>query len=147
LDVTLRGLAKFLFGRAGFILLLFGFIVVSPGLLLGLMLIAGSERTIYQRVKSPDGWSQARVQFDDAGAISSFERVVFVKHAWNPSDAPLLSCRAFWGHGQAKVELRWTDSSTLVVRHHVAPKNIADVSRHCGATRIVTEPVLPYEDS
>jgi len=117
-----------------------------PGLVLGLMLVAGSERTIYKRAKSPDGWHEARVQFDDGGAISGFERLVFVKHAWNRSDAPLLSCRAFWGHGQAKIDLRWIDSSTLLIRHHVAPKNVAAVVKRCGSIKISTEAVLPYEN-
>jgi hypothetical protein len=110
------------------------------------MLIAGSERTIYERAKSPDGWNEARVQFDDGGAISGFERLVFVKHTWNPSDAPLLSCRAFWGHGQAAIDLQWVDSSTLLIRHHVAPRNIAAVAKHCGSVRIETQAVLPYEN-
>jgi len=74
--------------------------------LLSGLLIAGSERTIYERATTPDGWHDARVRFDDGGAISSFSRVVFVKHHWNGSDEPLLSCRAFWGHGEPAVYLR-----------------------------------------
>lgn len=104
------------------VLLGLGLLVLVPGLGLGLLLIAGSERTIYKRATSPDRWNEARVQFDDAGAISGFERLVFVKHAWNPSDAPLLSCRALWGHGQAKIDVHWIDSSTLLIRHHVSPE-------------------------
>lgn len=127
-------------------LVLLGLVVISPGLLLGAMLIAGSERTVYERVKSPDGRYEARVQFDDGGAISGFERVVLVKRVWNPSDAPLLSCRAFWGHGQARVDLHWLDPSTLLVRHHFAPENIADVVTHCGSTKILTKAVRPYEN-
>lgn len=120
--------------------------MISPGLLLGAMLIAGSERTVYERIKSPDGWSEARVQFDDGGALSGFERIVFVKHTWNLSDTPLLSCRAFWGHGEARIDLRWLDPSTLLIRHHVAPENIAAVATHCGSTKILTQAVQPYED-
>jgi hypothetical protein len=121
-------------------------VVASPVLMLPIMLIAGSERTIYERANSTDNWHEARVQFDDGGAISGFERLVFVKHAWNFSDAPLLSCRAFWGHGEAKIHLRWIDSSTLVIEHHVAPKNVAAVSSQCGSVKIVLRPMLPYEN-
>jgi hypothetical protein len=138
--------ARDVLAGVGCILLLLVLIVLGPGLLFGAMLIAGSERTIFERVASPDGWNEARVQFDDGGAISGFERIVFVKHTWNPSDAPLLSCRAFWGHGQAKINLSWADSSTLLVRHHVAPENIADVATDCGSIKIVAEAVPPFED-
>lgn len=132
-------------GVLGCGILFVGGLLLLPGLFLGLLLIAGSERTIYQRVVSPDGWHEARVQFDDGGAISGFERLVFVKHTWNVSDAPLLSCRAFWGHGQAKINLRWVDSSTLLIAHHVAPKNIAATSEKCGPIKIVTRAVEPFE--
>jgi hypothetical protein len=130
----------------GCVLLVVLTVPVLPGLLLGAMLIAGSERTIYERAKSPDGSHEARVQFDDGGAVSGFERVVFVRHSWNPSDQPLLSCRAFWGHGEAKIALRWIDSSTLAIEHHVAPKNVADVADHCGPVRIIAKPIPPFEN-
>ena len=133
-------------GVSGCLILLVGFILISPGLLLGAMLIAGSERTIYAREVSPGGSHEARVQFDDGGAVSGFERLVFVKSTWNPSDKPLLSCRAFWGHGQADIDLRWRDDSTLIVEHHVAPDNVVRVASKCGSVRIVTVAIEPFED-
>lgn len=133
-------------GMSGCLILFVAFLLISPGLFLGAMLIAGSERTIYERVESPDGSHEARVQFDDGGALSGFERLVFVKSTWNPSDEPLLSCRAFWGHGQADINLRWLDDSTLLVEHHVAPDNVAHVATECGSVRIATMAVQPFED-
>ena len=114
-------------------------IVVVPGLLLGGLLIAGSERTIYERATSPDGWHDARVQFDDGGAISSFARVVFIKHHWNRSDTPLLSCRAFWGRGEEAVHLRWLDSSTLLIRHAFPAADVEAAASNCGPVRIVLQ--------
>ena len=121
-------------------------IFVGPGLLLGGLLIAGSQRTISQRTTSPDGWHEARVQFDDGGAISGFERLVFVKHSWNLSDEPLLSCRPFWGHGQAKIRLIWANSTTLIIEHHIAPTNVAASLPNCGPIKIVPRPTLPFEN-
>lgn len=125
--------------------LLAGIVLLGPGLLLGGLLIAGSERTIYERATSPDGWHDARVQFDDGGAISSFSRVVFVKHHWNRSDEPLLSCRAFWGHGEQAVHLLWIDSTTLLIRHAFPTTDVEATADHCGPIRIVVQgpSVLP----
>lgn len=131
---------------AGCLLIGLGIVLVGPGLIFGLMLVATSERSIFDRARSPDGWNEARVQFDDAGAVSGYERLVFVKNAWNPSDEPLLSCRAFWGHGEAEIDLQWRDSSTLLISHHVAPKNIVFVAERCGSIRIVAKAVHPFED-
>jgi hypothetical protein len=120
-------------------------ITLLPGLALGLALAAGSHRTVYERANSPDDWHQARVQFDDAGAVSSYARLVFVKHTWNLSDEPLLSCRAFWANGEAKVRLSWIDSSTLLIEHHFAPNDVKAVASHCGPVRIITRAERPYE--
>ena len=130
----------------GCVLLSVVIVILLPLLLMGGALIAGSERSVFQRAKSPDGWHEARVQFDDGGALSGFERLVLVKSAWNPSDSPMLSCRAFWGHGEAKIDLNWADSSTLVVAHHVSPKNVADYATNCGSVKIVLKPTAPFED-
>ncbi|WP_156170010.1 hypothetical protein [Aurantiacibacter luteus] len=132
--------------KIGCAILFVAFLIFSPGLLFVAMLITMSERTIFDRVASPDGSYEARVQFDDAGALSGFERVVFVKRPWNPSDTPRLSCRAFWGHGRAEIELKWRDASTLEVRHHFAPQNVADKVSRCGSIAIITTPVAPFED-
>jgi hypothetical protein len=120
-------------------------VFLGPGLLLGSFLVAGSARSIYQRASSPDRWHEARVQFDDGGAVSRFSRLVFVKHSWNVSDEPLLSCRAFWGDGEAEVTLQWLDNNTLLVRHHFAPQNVEATARNCGSVRIVVQAVQPYE--
>ena len=120
-------------------------VIVGPGLLLGGMLIAGSERTIYQREKSPNGWREARVQFDDGGAISSFSRLVFVKPSWNFSDQPLLSCRAFFGDGEAKVRVVWKDNNTLLIAHHFAPDRVQDAAQNCGSVRIIVQAERPFE--
>ena len=112
---------------------------------LGWLIDSGSTRTIYQRAKSPDGWHEARVQFDDAGALSSFSRLVFVKHTWNTSDEPLLSCRAFWGDGEAKVRLAWQDSRTLMIEHHFAPQNVKAVAQSCGPIRVIVRATPPFE--
>ena len=121
-------------------------VVFGPGLLLGGLLIAGSERTIFERATSPDGWHDARVQFDDGGAISSFSLLVFVKRRCNPSDQPLLSCRAFWGEGEEAVHLRWLNSSTLLIRHAFRPADVQATADHCGPIQIIiqgpaTEPI------
>jgi hypothetical protein len=107
--------------------------------MLGGLLIAGSERTIYERATSPDGWHEARVQFDDGGAISSFSRLVFIKHHWNPSDEPLLSCRAFWGEGEEAVHLRWLDSSTLLIRHAFRSADVQATAHQCGTVKIIAK--------
>ena len=114
-------------------------VVLVPGLVLGGLLIAGSERTIFERTTSPDGWHDARVQFDDGGALSSFSRLVFVKHHWNRSDEPLLSCRAFWGDGEAAVHLRWLNSSTLLIRHSFPASDVQAMADHCGSIRIIVQ--------
>lgn len=132
-------------GRLGCLVLVTGLIFIGPGLILGIGLIAGSQRTIYQRSTSPDGWHEARVQFDDGGAISGFDRIVLIKHSWNFSDEPLLSCRAFLANGQADVKLVWRDSHTLLIQHHFAPKNIVAGAGHCGSTDITAQAVEPFE--
>ena len=116
-------------------------VAFEPGLLLGALFVAGSKRTIYERAISPDGWHDARVQFDDAGAISDYARSVFVKHSWNFSDAPLLSCRAFWGDGEAAVHLRWLDDSTLLITHGFEQGAIEAVADHCGPIRVIVAPL------
>ncbi|WP_267380323.1 MULTISPECIES: hypothetical protein [unclassified Sphingomonas] len=124
-------------------------IVLTPigmGFALGAALALGAKRNVYERVKSPDGWHEARVQFDDGGALSGFERLVWLKHSWNVSDEPLLSCMAFWADGEAKVDLAWQDSSTLIVTHHVAPKNIREIGSHCGPIRIIARAAQPFEN-
>ena len=115
------------------------FVVFAPGILLFALLAEGSERTVYERKTSPDGWHDARVQFDDAGAISTFSRLVFVKHRSNLSDEPLLSCRAFWGEGEEAVHLRWLDDSTLLILHKFPQKDIQAIADHCGPVRIVVQ--------
>ncbi|MBD8639340.1 MULTISPECIES: hypothetical protein [Sphingomonas] len=129
-------------GGIGFALII---ALVAPVFLLGGLLILGSERTIYQRVKSPDGWHEARVQFDDGGAVSGFARLVFVKYRWNVSDTPLLSCRAFWGNGEAKVHLVWKDANTLLILHRFDPKNVEAVAQNCGPIRIIARAIPPFE--
>jgi hypothetical protein len=114
-------------------------ILLGPGILLGIALSAGAERTIYERAVSPDGWHDARVQFDDAGAVSSFSRLVFVKHHWNRSDDPLLSCRAFWADGEAPVHLRWLDNRTLLIQHGFSAGDVQATADHCGTVRIEIE--------
>lgn len=114
-------------------------VLLGPGILLGIALSAGAERTIYERAVSPDGRHDARVQFDDAGAVSSFSRLVFVKHHWNHSDEPLLSCRAFWAEGEAPVHLRWLDNRTLLIQHGFTVGNVEATAGHCGPIRIEIE--------
>jgi hypothetical protein len=132
---TVRNIGKV----AGCLALLACTVMLAPVLLLGGLLIAGSERTIYERIVSPDGRHDARVQFDNGGAVSSFSRLVFVKHRWNRSDEPLLSCRAFWGDGEAAVHLRWLDSSTLLIRHSFPADAVEASADHCGPIRIVVQ--------
>lgn len=115
--------------------------IIGPGLLLGAMLILDSHRTVFERVASSDKWREARVQFDDAGAVSSFSRLVFVKHRWNFSDEPLLSCRAFWAEGEEAVHLHWLDNHTLLIQHAFPPKDVQAVANHCGNVRIVVQSI------
>jgi hypothetical protein len=105
------------------------------GLLLGTAFWLGSQRTIYQRVESPDGKYEARVQFDDAGAISGWAKTVFVRRAWLPLDTPWLSCPAFWGEGTDHIRLSWPDNHTLVVVHGFKPDDASSNST-CGSVRI-----------
>ena len=119
-------------------LLLAGLLSLSPVFLFGLAFVLGSERTVYERSPSPSGWREARVQFDDAGALSEFERVVFIKDRWNPSDAPLLSCRAFEADGEGAVHLKWLDDRTLLIRHAFPAGDVRAVASRCGPIRIIT---------
>lgn len=121
----------------GAIALALGLTVVLPGVLLGVALIAGSQRTVFERAESPDGQKEARVQFDDAGAISSVDRIVFVKDRWNPSDEPLFSCRAFWADGENAIHLRWADNRTLEIRHGFPSTAIEAQAARCGSVRII----------
>jgi hypothetical protein len=105
------------------------------------MLVAGSQRTIYARAVSPDGAREARVQFDDAGAATAYQRIVFVKRRWIPSDSPWLSCEAFAAQGEAAVQLRWRDDRTLLIQHGFAPAAVYGVASHCGPVRIVVQAV------
>lgn len=117
-------------------------VVLGPYLLLAGALILGSVRTIFERAGSPDGWNEARVQFDDAGAVSSFSRLVFVKSRWNPSDEPLLSCRAFWGDGEAAVHLRWLNDRTLLIQHAFTADDVKAVAANCGQVRILVQKII-----
>jgi hypothetical protein len=130
---------KVLLRVACFALIAVVVVVLGPGLLLGAALIFGSVRTISERASSLDGWNEARVQFDDGGAVSTFDRLVFVKSRWNPSDEPLLSCRAFWGEGEAAVHLRWLNNTTLLIQHGFAADEVQAVAAHCGDVRIVVQ--------
>jgi hypothetical protein len=116
-------------------------VFLAPATLLGMAMAFGSERTVFERATSPSGWREARVQFDDAGAVSGFSRLVFVKPRWNVSDAPLLSCRAFWADGEEAVHLRWLDSRTLLIEHAFAPDAVQAVASHCGPVRLVVRAV------
>lgn len=126
-------------GRIGCFAVLAAIVFLSPWLLFGILLVSGSQRTVYERTLSPDGWHDARVQFDDAGALSSFSRLVFVKHHWNVSDEPLLSCRAFWADGENSVHVRWIDDRTLMIRHQFPREAVQAVADHCGPVRIIVE--------
>jgi hypothetical protein len=112
-------------------------LVAVPGLLLAVAFWIGSERTVFAREVSPDGWNEARVQFDDCGAPCSFDRIVLVKSRLNPSDEPLLSCRAFLAEGEANVRLRWLDDRTLLIQHAFPPDAIDAQASSCGPIRIV----------
>jgi hypothetical protein len=120
---------------AGCGLLLVGALGLGPALLLGSFWF-GSERTVYERSTSPDGWREARVQFDDAGAVSSFSRLVFIKGRWNPSDEPLLSCRAFWAEGEELVHLKWLDDRTLLIEHAFPAAAVQAEATRCGPITI-----------
>jgi hypothetical protein len=120
-----------------------GLVIIAPALLFGIALAFGGERTVFERSASPDGGREARVQFDDAGAVSGFDRIVFVKSRWNPSDEPLLSCRAFWADGEAAVHLRWLNAQTLEIRHAFRPENIQAEAARCGGVRIVIRSAPP----
>jgi hypothetical protein len=117
--------------------------VIGPALLFGLLLTAGTQRTVFERSLSPDGWTEARVQFDDAGAVSTFSRLVFVKSRWNPSDQPLLSCRAFFAQGEEAVHLRWSNRQTLLIQHGFSPQAVQAVAPNCGKIRIIVEAAGP----
>ncbi len=121
-------------------------ILASPAVFLGMMFAANAEKTVLQREVSPDGWKEARVQHVDAGAISGYDRQVYVKSSWNPSEWAWLNCRAFWGEGTADVELQWLDDTTLQIDHHFSPKNVRESTSSCGSVRIVARAVEPFED-
>jgi len=78
------------------------------------------------------------VQFDDAGAITGWSKIVLVRPAWLRLDTPWLSCRAFLGNGTDQVRLSWQDNATLMVRHGFAPDEVIDAPQRCGQTRILT---------
>lgn len=113
-------------------------VVGGPALLFGLMLWSASERTVFSRHVSPDGRLEARVQFDDCGALCGWEKAVFIKNRWMPSDTPLASCLAFLGDGTGQVRLEWERDRTLLIRHGFLPEHVVDSTSACGDTAIRT---------
>lgn len=137
MDGWWRVLGKFAAGL-GCLAIILIMIVGGPALLFGLMLWSASERTVYSRQASPDGRLEARVQFDDCGAPCGWEKVVFIKRRWMPSDTPLASCRAFLGDGADGIRLEWQEDRTLLVRHGFRPGQVVDSASACGDTVIRT---------
>lgn len=113
-----------------------GLVIISApllgGLLLGAMLIAASERTVYARSVSPGGQFEARVEFTDCGAICGFERVVFVSRAWLPFDSKVLSCRPFWADGKATVQLHWSTPNSLEILHCFPAQAVRSTPENCA---------------
>jgi hypothetical protein len=77
------------------------------------------ETTTFARSISPSGFTEARVQMTDCGAVSGFTRVVWVQPRWLPSDR-WLSCRAVAFDGMEPIALRWTADRLSVAS--AAPK-------------------------
>jgi hypothetical protein len=71
------------------------------------------ETTTFARSISPSGFTEARVQMTDCGAVSGFSRVVWIQPRWLPSDR-WLSCRAVAFDGTEPITLRWTADSLNV---------------------------------
>ena len=121
---------------------------VLLGLMLAGMFWLASERTIYQRVQSPDQKIEARVQFDDAGAATGWAKVVYIRPKWIPLDTPQFSCRAFWGDGTNNVKLIWTQRNELQIRHGFRKDEVMELVRKCSGTWIVSvfDPTLVSAD-
>ncbi|MCW2410244.1 MULTISPECIES: hypothetical protein [unclassified Sphingobium] len=83
----------------------------------GLVRSAGSamcDTTTFYESLSPDGWTGARVQMTDCGALSGFSRVVWIQPRWLPTDR-LFACRAVAIDGQPAVRLEWAQATLIVV--------------------------------
>ena len=92
------------------------------------------ETTTFARSISPSGFTEARVQMTDCGAVSGFSRVVWVQPRWLSSDR-WLSCRAVAFDGMEPVALEWTADS-LRVASAVPKTSVISVSNACYGWKV-----------
>jgi hypothetical protein len=112
--------------------------VVGPAFLFAMLLWMGAERTVYSRLPSPDGWHEARVQFDDCGAPCGWAKIVYVRGRWLPLDSPFFSCRAFVGDGTDRVRLEWKANERLVIHHGFNQRGSFESAKACGSIVVMT---------
>ena len=89
------------------------------------------QTTTYSKSRSPSGFTKARVQMTDCGAVSGFSRVVWAQPAWLPDDR-ILSCRAVALDGQPAVHLDWTLDALIVTSDAVQGSVIAEAQSCYG---------------
>lgn len=108
----------------------------------------GNHRSVAQRLRSPDGRFEARVQNDVRGSIQPIEWVVFVKPAATRSDDPASSFAVADVRGEdgwravgigwrgGALELRRTSGAVLPVRR---PLRLRAAARAPVAIRLIDE--------
>jgi hypothetical protein len=101
---------------------------------LGTMEGAMCETTTFARSISPSGFTEARVQMTDCGAVSEFSRVVWVQPRWLPSDR-WLSCQAVAFDGIEPIALSWTADS-LRVASAVPKTSVIAAANACYGRKI-----------
>ena len=119
-------------------LLMGGGIVILALVVYPVMLLGGAfdscATTVYQRVLSPDGKVEARVQMTDCGATTGFSRVIWVKQAGSKDDDG-QECRALALEGEPRVQLNW-DGKFLNIRHDAIPSDVTSTSAICLGHRM-----------
>jgi hypothetical protein len=109
-------------------------VLLASTALLGSAGEAMCKTTMFGQSTSPDGWSMARVDMTDCGALNGFSRIVWVQPAWLPSSR-WLSCRAVAFSGVTPVHVHWRDD-VLVVSSAVSKDDVIAAASTCQGWRI-----------
>lgn len=105
--------------RAGCAVLAVAAVAAAPFVLLyGVWIVGGgNHRAVEQRLVSPDGRFEVRVQNDVRGSIQPMQWVVYVKPAGVRSDDPDASCAVAEVHGEdgwRAVRPQWRGGALLL---------------------------------
>jgi hypothetical protein len=105
---------------------------------------SASDTRVFDRVKSPDGWQEAREQLETCGAFCTAVDGVYIKARWLPLDGVMFSCAAltFDATEEHSLQLKWLDAHTLLIRHDLTPDQRIEASSSCGSTRVIFQPAI-----